>query len=275
MKKYKLIKWYPGCGKHKVNDIVTKSTCGSPLYLGNRLTDTLKAVFSAKDVENNPEFWEEIIEKDYEILSFINLDNNCTYHYFSKTKNFCIKHNIEFLDSYSRSLEFCLKYYKIHSVKRLSDGEIFTIGDKVQDSLTDYLTNFKIQEIVCFNKSNKLICTTKSGTTAPLSTIRHIKKPLFTTEDGVDIYKGDKFFTLSKNNINISSLFSVIATGHIKNNNYLDFSTKEAAEEYILMNKPCLSINDIVNLNNILIFRLDSIVLSNLKKLVKSKLNEK
>lgn len=30
-----------------------------------------------------------------------------------------------------------------------------------------------------------------------------------------------------------------------KANNFLAFSTKKKAEEYILMNKPCLSINDI------------------------------
>lgn len=47
---------------------------------------------------------------------------------------------------------------------------------------------------------------------------------------------------------------------------YLKFSTKEAAEEYILMNKPCLSINDVNSDFSITKYRMKQ-----LKKLVKSR----
>lgn len=49
------------------------------------------------------------------------------------------------------------------------------------------------------------------------------------------------------------------------------FSTKEAAEEYILMNKPCLSYNDVINKWwSIAGSKPDSLKL--LKTLIKSKL---
>ena len=68
-----------------------------------------------------------------------------------------------------------------------------------------------------------------------------IDKPLFTTEDGVDIYEGDRIYC-------IFSDFSIGFTGKLNfKPTTLCFSSKERAEEYILMNKPCLSINDVNN----------------------------
>ena len=50
------------------------------------------------------------------------------------------------------------------------------------------------------------------------------------------------------------------------------FSTKETAEEYILMNKPCLSITDILNIKVFGSHLNSSWIIAQLKKLVKSKL---
>lgn len=74
-----------------------------------------------------------------------------------------------------------------------------------------------------------------------------VKQPLFTTEDGVDIFEGDEFYSTHKD-----GLGSILKyTGHSlenaskKQKDFVDFSTKEKAEEYILMNKPVLSLSDV------------------------------
>lgn len=62
-----------------------------------------------------------------------------------------------------------------------------------------------------------------------------------------------------------------------RKNGVLWFSTKEAAEEYILMNKPCLSIQEIVDMEK-WIRKDDSFsgsrMVSTFKTMVKSKLND-
>ena len=71
------------------------------------------------------------------------------------------------------------------------------------------------------------------------------KQPLFTTEDGVDIYEGDTSYGVRKTD------FQIIPVTHHNSmyvyKNFLEFSTKEKAEEYVLMNKPCLSINNVID----------------------------
>jgi hypothetical protein len=97
-------------------------------------------------------------------------------------------------------------------------------------------------------------------------------KPLFTTEDGVDVFLeiGQEFFTigdnwtLSKTKITENNL----GFDFVKYNSYMRkiFSTKEAAEEFIVENKPCLSYNEITN---IMPWIVESKI--KLKELVKSK----
>lgn len=85
---------------------------------------------------------------------------------------------------------------------------------------------------------------------------------LFTTEDGVDIFKGDKYYYVTLLfNIEENHAFA----GYYPANK---FSTKKKAEEYVLMNKPCLSINDVNVLKNIVFANWDK----TLKDLVKSKI---
>lgn len=96
------------------------------------------------------------------------------------------------------------------------------------------------------------------------------KTVLFTTEDGVDVFYGVIFW-------NVSNEFNIIDY-QITNDkykldflkNYKQFSTKQAAEEYILMNKPCLSINDFYSFSSCQAEEQNTH--RKLKELVKSKL---
>lgn len=269
MKKYKLIKEYPG--SPSLGFILDKTwEVNYPLnyYLINGLTF---------NPNNHPEFWELVIEKDYEILSYItdtktvwrkNVMNNT---YFI-TNNFGLGLELDILlsDKYNG---------RIHSIKRLSDGEIFTIGDNIEiRNLNSKIDGFYI-------KNDYLMITSDLSNCGDyLKNIKKIKKPLFTTEDGVDIYKGDIFYYVKFKQYNntLGKPFEIVKGNHpaFKYEPQYEkyFSTKEKAEEYILLNKPCLSLNDIFK--NVEEMRKglktfeNSQLAKRFKKLVKQKLNK-
>ena len=116
MKKYKLIKEYPGSN--------SLGTIAQP-------NDLLQHDFFEKYCE----FWEEVVEKDYEILSYIKKGSTtCT-----TTKR--------------RGGERHDEYWNIHAVKRLSDGEIFTVGDNVEGTSTSFpIKKFEIRDTVGYTQ---------------------------------------------------------------------------------------------------------------------------
>lgn len=205
MKRFKLIKEYPGSAG--LGTIITFDTNYNKyvfLYTGN---DTH---FYNRAPEDYPEFWEEVIEKDYEILSY--------------TSPYDRWHSQNMI---------------IHSVKRLSDGEIFTVGDKIK-------IHNKIGTITYFTKDLWAgIEGVKCNGPYKISLLNKVKQPLFTTEDGVDIHYDQMFFNVNNFKIETFQVTNDKYPLDFLNDGSKQFSTKEAAEEYIIMNKPCLSLNDI------------------------------
>ena len=209
--KYKLIKEYPGSPR-----------------LGNTI-DNLENDW----IENYPEFWQEVVEKDYEILE--------------------VKGKYGAISSYIEELDNDLKDKTIFKIKRLSDGEIFTIGDKV---FSEYI-NYTINKIGIVN--DKCMVSALYDTNNPngsrlhynLNNLKKAKQPLFTTEDGVDIFEGDTFYYVkfTQYNMTVGKPFEIVKGNHptFKYEPQYEkyFSTKEKAEEYILLNKPCLSYGDV------------------------------
>jgi len=205
---------------------------------------------------------EKVVEKDYEILQ-LSLKRS-------------IKPNI--IDINNRSKEYILALLNcdgnsIHSIKRLSDGEIFTIGD-----ITNIGTILSIRtegQGLVFNGSYKY----------GLNDLKHVKQPLFTTEDGVDIFENKDgeiiWWSLQLDNWKISNaphicknLIPTKTEDLLKHCRELRFSTKEAAEEYILMNKPCLSLKETILAiqRRSVDYKEKTIIIDKLKALVKSKL---
>lgn len=216
-KKYKLIKEYPG-----------SPILGFILELGNH-TPTGHFV-QGKWIyqwENNPEYWEEIKEKEYEILAYRSIKGrNIIYSKPEWDKNF---------------FELNKNEWEIYSVKR-PDGEVFTIGDIIGNKYTqDTIKQF----IIVGNYIHTSIYI-RPETGINISDVEKIQQKLFTTEDGVDIYEGDEYyhvfsdFSFTKIEIKVT-----IPIGICTNT----FLTKEKAEEYILMNKPCLSYNNLITLD--------------------------
>lgn len=254
MKKFKLIKEYPG--SQKLGFIFDETIHPNSLHNKN-------ITFS---IQCYPEFWQEVVEKDYEILSF-------------KTCGGYIQNYNSFNNpSYYRSYEYWVECHTksvpisdIWSIKRLSDGEVFTVGDKVQ--MFKEKSNIKAFRIL--DNGEFVIDFENKCATTDLESIQKTKQLLFTTEDGVDIHEGDTFCRVTKD----FDLWDDTGKVHI---NYAKpeyweklgikhFSTKKKAEEYIIINKPVLSVNDIINLGGVLNW---VTWIEDLKKLVKTKITK-
>lgn len=172
---------------------------------------------------NNNEFWEEVVEKDYEILSFLNTSCNVIV----KKTDCCMYDEDFYLEA---------KHFNIHSVKRVNDGEIFTVGDLCYPSSVK--SNIGIINFIEFCKAGYLRFRARNWYIG-LENIQHSKKPLFVTFDGVEIY-GDSYYCSV-----VRSTLTLLSYKVYGNEDILTFSTREKAEEYILFNKPCLSLNDV------------------------------
>jgi hypothetical protein len=267
---YKLIKLYPDSSE--LGTIRTQSS-----FVND---------FACKDY---PEFWEKVVEKEYEIVSVL-----------VRTSERHIERTVDNHDSggYILSLINC-DGNSIHSIKRLSDNVVFTVGDLILRNNTSIrLETIELGSLwmsgVVINKNTKF-----SGGEC-LKTLKKAKTPLFKTEDGVYLYKGDKFYFTDGKSFSegramssdiksklknfsteekakdyikskkvlfksfdgvdlyagdkycqITDRFQVVECVAFDENNFdgslIIFSTKEKAEEYILMNKPFLSLNDFIN----------------------------
>lgn len=272
MKKYKLIKEYPG--SPKINTIVDHN-------YSNRMYN-----FCVADTENSEkwkEYWEEVKEKEYEILSFINKNDQIfektwqspLYHHFYITFGFLLEEILTGNDNLNRITDKDLRSYqyqvkleefKIYSVKRLSDGEIFTIGDKYRNTAGTFtISNFDITD-------TELRVYAKEFGYGILSELKKVKQPLFKTEDGVSMYTGN---TVWYTNINYRNLKNCIWSSIVEETEPFTpikglFSTKEAAEEYVVLNKPVLSIKDVLdNVPNNVVY---DYIKPKLEELVKQKL---
>lgn len=189
-------------------------------------------------IENTSD-WEEIKEKEWEILAF---RSKITSNLFKLDNNgFYVRQgNWEIGDCLKLTANLRDVQKEIYSVKRLSDGEIFTISDKTPNGSI-------VAMRIC---GDKLIVYT--GSAAPeLKNVRKLKQPLFKTEDGVDIYEGDEFcfvkFTESKSNDFIWKVSKWTPAFIYEPHKEKYFSTEKAAQEYIYRSKPCLSFLDVVH----------------------------
>ena len=228
--KYKLKKWYPSLPKDwEVGQIFIETTCNfGKKYIpenSTNLEDYFTGIFKS-EVENNPDFWEKI-EEEYEILKLINTDTG---------EILSDKENINsWLEGYAKTI------WNINSVKRLNDNTIFTIGDNV------YNPNCKSQTFVI--ESFYLDCNSKHMLCGSghinITKIEHCRKPIFISEDGVEIFERDKYWIVKKD---WSDFYSwVCSNSHKMIENNIYFSTKEKAEEYINLNKPKYSEKDMLS----------------------------
>ena len=201
MKKFKLIKRYPG--SETVATIIELTDRMNPAYF----TD-------------NPDYYQEVIEKDYEILI-------------------------------SRVVP-----QEILSVKRLSDGEVFTVGDT---AMTEGSRGR--HTIRQFRLRHKCIGKDATGTYlyGDLDTIWidweegcggnwlestvKLKQPIFLTHDGKNIHEGDKVWYVNKENFYYDYILPSPGIKFCSDINAY-FLTREDAEDYIKRNKVLFTTED-------------------------------
>lgn len=226
-------------------------------------------------VEPSSEFWEEVIERDYEILSFRSKNLSFYQPRIQKDSTYldCL---INSQKGNGATLEWMLNEpeYYIESVKRLSDGEVFTIGDKYIYKLGDGTVE-KIEGIVI--RQNKIWLQKDLNNPTYGVTLEYAEKEpkvLFTTLDNFELRYGDKFYVVDTKFFKIFEAEAGITFKTEKwiKNSYFD---KKLAEEYILMHEPVLSLKDLLSVwstDNLYDVYKESPMFQNFKKLAESKI---
>lgn len=242
MKEYTLKRWYPTLPvdwKHPEIIIVVEREHGFNLHpsLKNSLTEE---TIRFGEVTHS-EFWEEVLPKEYEILTFISRDSG----YVGGVMYTTLRTNGKYLNSncigsglYPLSSVLKAPHWKINKVRRISDGEVFTVGDRLKYQNSD---GFRV--VIGFEYDcNILKANFEGGVRIGLTGYSKLK-PLFTTEDGVEVYSGFTVYQVSL----VGKEFSIHSTEARKEitpvpSYFKYFSTEAIAKQYIVMNKPVLSV---------------------------------
>ena len=139
--------------------------------------------------------------------------------------------------------EIHLPHYYILEVKRLSDGEVFAVGDNTREGI---IKSFEIDN--SFKGGLKIIFN-DNGVQTFLRTQKETpkKQPILTTHDGVELFEGDDEFDVDLEDFEINHCKCIPITTKDWDAANKAFSTKEAAEHFVIMNKPHLSVQDVVD----------------------------
>lgn len=199
------------------------------------------------NVEQYPRFWRNT--ENFTILSFINqtldvfkLRDNGLYYYKTWSDDFrgLAKNNLLTMD-----------HMKIHSVQRFSDGKVFTVGDSFTVSKS---SSKKIIKSIVVNPiyAGGIELLTRGGSSYAIS-IEELtpveKEPLFTTEDGVEIFEGDYWYYLVLETRKIGRTNNLEYKGNPSNKKeVLRFSSEESVLEYLENRKPIFTTKDGVDL---------------------------
>lgn len=247
MKKYKLIKLYPGSPKLGTEVNYSETHQIYNYNGGNFYTELPK-----HQVENLPEFWEkvkEVKEKEYEILEcYQETTLTRSKYYYTKISTgrnwenvlYCAEKNL----------------YPISKIVRMCDGEIFSLGDKLV--LDKYMGERKYITIdkIYYNEHNQLSFKTNIKP-APCTFVfglfdigcKKYKQSLFITEDKVEIYNKDRYWyvVISDRGLIPHAWEPLNDICNWDNSDIpplgkYQFSTKEAVEKWIDENKPKYSL---------------------------------
>lgn len=177
-------------------------------------------------VEPSSQFWEDITP-EYEIQTWS----------FGRNGEFFTSHPDGTVD------------YNIHSVKRVSDGKIFTVGKSIKcgkgHAWIKQIINIYLEE-----SSNKIWFTTKGPDDIDdfdyfldeVDTVECLLKSV----DGVELFEGDRVYGIFVDNWTVFELILYKGNAvHKEKWEHGKFSSREAAQEYILMNRPCLSVKQV------------------------------
>lgn len=185
----------------------------------------LTIVTSGKD-------WEEVKEPMYEILSF-NLGLNLIAE---KIGNIFTLQNIV----YTEEQLLNSKNYKIKSIKRLSDGAIFTVGKDAR--LKHWDDNMYRLKAITKTESSFTFELTQDGHRAIYSNIEDFVDPITVkwTKDGVFFQKNKTpIYYLYKENVRWNIFGKTVSYPFsLRADNFLCFSTIQARDKFLEDNQP-------------------------------------
>lgn len=243
--KYKLKKWYPTLpATWKVGDVITRD---AQYYKHD--AGLIHRSISWSEVENNPEFWEKATATECKILSF-KPNNKCPDLWTEfDTGKWCRNDNgFAATSPYTTSEMLGNPRYSIYSVQRLSDGKIFTVGDQVSCNKPGCYKYFTIDTMFFINPPDTILLRNRDCHIYEyIHNIDLVRTPLFKTEDGVNIFEHSVYHSVYLPTVEYMGghCAEIPNNGKYTSDACKTFSTKEKAEEYVLMNKPCLSIKEI------------------------------
>ncbi len=227
----------------KIKSTKDKYRClGSNIIKPYHFIDSIQYIINDSEINYRFLLVDKQKEDGFEILKFYDGYNE---YYKKENGSFTINLAYEYtLDSLLLKPDL-----KIFSIRRLSDNHIFTVGDIINHT-HDKIMRFDFIGKGWVNEGEIFVETfgTKRFLLGEITI--PTKKLLFITEDGVEIRIGDDYWVYDYgelNNIHKVNRASQTHTGDGVNRKY--FSTKEKAEEHIVYNKPCLSLDDVLNLN--------------------------
>lgn len=174
------------------------------------------------------------IQKDWEIMSFVVKSSRVV---LGKTEEGDFGNNIFRIDENE-----LLKSpnHKINSVKRISDGEVFSLGDDVNFGIIEGFYICEEEDSFCYKCM--MVYFKEVRANRDISELKKVNQPLFKTEDGKDVYEGGEFVAVQKTTFDMLCCRQTLTNPE----NYYIFSNEEKANNWVLMNKPVLSVNDIV-----------------------------
>lgn len=130
----------------------------------------------------------------------------------------------------------------IKSVRILSDNRVLTLGDS---------TELGVIESFFTNPYGIMVASLDGKTTFPVIHLYKkeppIPQPLFTTHDGVNIFPEMPFFRVDKN-FNASIYFAARYGDYPLGFTQTTFSTEQAAQQYVVENKPQFSMKEILSI---------------------------
>mgnify|MGYP005861478535 CR=1 FL=1 len=138
--------------------------------------------------------------------------------------------------------EYILETFKIHCVKRKSDGAIFKIGDPAKTKIHNWgiIESFTISEY-----TNQILVDTNVTKSAEwLNDLIPIPKKGITTYDGFEIYEGDTFYAVNKETLDYRGKY-VLNFEHFSPDVSYIFTTFQSASDWILENSKLFSLQDI------------------------------
>jgi hypothetical protein len=204
--------------------------------------------------------WIEFIERNFEVQTIKHKDSN--YLLTRHGDNFFLPKMLLGTDEKTLISDGHI----IHSVKRLSDGVVFTLGDTVKyNGISSSISEAFVIDNFFIRNDNRILLRKKNNTICEyIDMVDMIEKIeyLFITTDGVEIYKDDVYYTINYKN----EIISLKGTNN-RVNNLKTFSTNALAQTYRIFNSKNLSITDVQNvlgpnvkLNNLIKFVIKSFV---------------